>query len=118
MRNAVGFYWTLPVPWAGFTTLPEDIDAAAKESRTIHYQCELIRRYAKGRNYQLVAEKVFLEIAPDRGSQYIRDALRPLKAICREQSAAFLYVDFRRVQGWRGHEAFQCPSSNDLEQVA
>ena len=35
MRNAVGFYWTLPVPWAGFVELPEDIDAAAKASRTI-----------------------------------------------------------------------------------
>jgi hypothetical protein len=29
------------------------------------------------------------------------------KVICREQSARFLYVDFWRVQGWRGHEAFQ-----------
>jgi len=107
MRNAVGFYWTLPVPWAGFTELPEDIDAAAETSRTIRYQCELIRRHAKKNGYQLVAEKVFLEIAPDRGSRYILGALRPLQVICREQSACFLYVDFWRVQGWRGHEAFR-----------
>ncbi|MDG4649390.1 hypothetical protein P6F26_13140 [Roseibacterium sp. SDUM158017] len=107
MRNAVGFYWTLPVPWAGFTELPEDIDAAAKTSRTIRYQRDLIRRHAKENRYQLVEEKVFLEIAPDRGSRYVLDALRPLEAICREQSACFLYVDFWRVQGWRGHEAFQ-----------
>lgn len=107
MRNAVGFYWTLPVPWAGFTELPNDTDAAAKASRTIRYQCELIRRHAKDNGYQLVAEQVFLEIAPDRGSQYILDALRPLQVICREQSASFLYVDFWSVQGWRGHEAFQ-----------
>lgn len=103
MRNAVGFYWTLPVPWAGFTTLPEDIDAAATVSRTIRYQCELIRRHAKERNYQLVAEKVFLEIAPDRGSQYVLDALRPLQAICRAEQAVLLHVDFSEVQGWRSH---------------
>lgn len=103
MRNAVGFYWTLPVPWAGFTTLPEDIDAAAKVSRTIRYQCELIRRHARERNYQLVAEKVFLEIAPDRGSQYVLDALRPLEAICRAKEAVLLHVDFSEVQGWRSH---------------
>lgn len=103
MRNAVGFYWTLPVPWAGFTTLPDDIDAAAEISRTIRYQCELIRRYAKDNGYRLVAEKVFLEIAPDRGSQYVRDALGPLEAICRAQDAAFLHVDFSEVQSWRSH---------------
>ena len=69
MRNAVGFYWTLPVPWAGFTKLPKDIEEAAKASRTIRYQCELIRRYARDNGYRLVDEKVFLEIEPDRGSE-------------------------------------------------
>lgn len=103
MRNAVGFYWTLPVPWAGFTTLPEDIDAAAKVSRTIRYQCDLIRRHAVENGYTLVAEKVFLEIAPDRGSQYVLEALRPLEAICRAREAVLLFVDFSEVQGWRGH---------------
>lgn len=103
MRNAVGFYWTLPVPWADFTTLPEDIDAAAKVSRTIRYQCELIRRHARESDYQLVAEKVFLEIAPDRGSRYALDALRPLEAICRAKEAVLLHVDFSAVQRWRSH---------------
>lgn len=103
MRNAVGFYWTLPVPWAGFSTLPDDIDAAAKVSRTIRYQCELIRRYARERNYQLFMEKPFLEIAPDRGSQYVLDALRPLEVLCRENDAVLLHVDFSEVQNWRGH---------------
>jgi hypothetical protein len=65
------------------------------------------RRHAKERSYQLVAEKVFLEIVPDRGSPYILEALGPLEAICRKQSAAFLYVDFWRVQGWRGHETLR-----------
>lgn len=107
MRNAVGFYWTLPVPWAGFTELPNDVDAAAKTSRTIRYQRELIRRHAKDNGYRLVAERVFLEIAPDRGSKYVLDALHPLEVMCREQSASFLYVDFWRVQGWRAHGAFR-----------
>lgn len=103
MRNAVGFYWTLPVPWAGFTSLPDDIDAAGKLSRTIRYQSELIRRHAKDNHYRLVAEKVFLEIEPDRGSEHVLDALRPLVAICRGQRAALLLVDFSAVQGWRSH---------------
>lgn len=103
MRNAAGFYWTLPVPWAGFTTLPEDIDAAASVSRTIRYQCELIRRHARESSYQLVAEKVFLEIAPDRGSRFVLDAMRPLEAICRAKEAVLLHVDFSEVQGWRSH---------------
>ncbi len=103
MHNAVGFYWTLPVPWAGFTALPEDIDAAAKASRTVRYQRELIRRHVKELNLRLVAEKVFLEIEPDRGSQYILDALRPLEGICRADDSVLLYVDFSEVQGWRSH---------------
>ncbi|SDL48335.1 hypothetical protein [Aliiruegeria lutimaris] len=104
MRNAVGFYWTLPVPWAGFKELPEGIEEAAKASRTIRYQCELIRHYAKDSNYQLVAEEVFLEIEPDRGSRYIREPLRRVEEICRANDAVLLYVDFSMVQNWRGHE--------------
>ncbi|MCE5972434.1 recombinase family protein [Sinirhodobacter sp. WL0062] len=103
MRNAVGFYWTLPVPWAGFTELPKDIDEAAKASRTIRYQRELIRRYAKEHNLRLVAEEAFLEIKPDRGSEYVLDALRSAEKICREKNAQLLYVGFSEVHGWRGH---------------
>ena len=103
MRAGVGFYWTLPVPWAGFTSLPEDIDAAAEASRTIRYQRTLIRGFAKGDKIDLIDEKVFLEIAPDRGSRHIRDALRPVSAICRDRGALLLYVDFSAAQGWRSH---------------
>ena len=103
MKNAVGFYWTLPVPWAGFTALPEDIDAAAEVSRTIRYQRELIRRHADEGNYRLVAERAFLEIEPDRGSEYVIDALQPLEAICRTEHAVLLLVDFGAVHGWRSH---------------
>ncbi|MBS0122627.1 recombinase family protein [Thetidibacter halocola] len=101
MQKAIGFYWTLPVPWARFTTLPEDIDAAAKASRTIRYQREVIRRFAKENKLALVAEKVFLEIAPDRSSRAVFDVLKPLKALCQAEEAILLHVDFARVQGWR-----------------
>ncbi len=55
-QAAVGFYWTLPVPWAGFTELPKDVDRAAEFSRTIRYQREIIRRYAREHHLQLIHE--------------------------------------------------------------
>ncbi|MFN7159798.1 MAG: hypothetical protein ACK4MR_14075, partial [Erythrobacter cryptus] len=61
-RKAVGFYWTLPVPWAGFTKLPADIEAAARGSRTIAYQRALIHAFAAAEGYALVEEAAFLEI--------------------------------------------------------
>lgn len=103
MRDAVGFYWTLPVPWAGFAALPADVDDAAKASRTIRYQCELIRRHAKDEGLRLIAEEVFLELAPDRGSTHAAEALRKVERLCREGAAVLLLVDFAAVQGWRGH---------------
>lgn len=106
MRKAVGFYWTLPVPWAGFNELPDDIEAAARASRTIRYQCELIRRFARDEHIHLVAEEVFMEIAPDRSSSYVRDPLQHVAKICGAQDAELLYVDFSQVQGWRSHAPF------------
>ena len=49
-QKAVGFFWTLPIPWTGFTHLPDDVTTAATMSRTIRYQCELIRDYARKQN--------------------------------------------------------------------
>lgn len=106
-RNAVGFYWTLPVPWAGFTTLPAQIDDAAAISKTIRYQCDAIRRHAKIEGFKLVHEEVFLEIEPDRGSDIIREPLAKVAKICREHDAVLLYVDFSQVQGWRSHAPMQ-----------
>ena len=103
MRYAVGFYWTLPVPWAGFTELPADIEAAAKVSRTIRYQMELIRRHAKEHRYRLIAENAFLEIAPDRGSDYVTDELRDVEDMCRAHEAVMVHVDFSSVGNWRRH---------------
>ena len=45
MTHYLGLYWTLPVPWAGFTRLPKDAKAAAARSRTIAYQRERVRRW-------------------------------------------------------------------------
>ena len=98
--NAVGFYWTLPVPWAGFARLPKEIDEAAKVSRTIRYQRDLIRRYARDEGYRLVHEEVFLEVEPDRGSELI---LTPLRKICEAENAVLLFVDFWEVARWRAH---------------
>lgn len=103
-QNAVGFYWTLPVPWAGFTSLPEDVDAAAETSRTIRYQREVIRRYARDRHWALKEEMAFLELQPDRGRAEVSGALRKAKKLCLRHSALLLLVDFAVVHGWRGHD--------------
>jgi hypothetical protein len=103
-KAAVGFYWTLPVPWAGFTFLPEGIEAAAKASRTIRYQREAIRRYARDHHWAVVDEVVFLELGPDRGSVFVSDALGKAVASCRRHDAILLFVDFSVVHGWRIHD--------------
>lgn len=102
-RKAIGFYWTLPVPWARFTSLPEDVDEAAKASQTIAYQREVIRAYAKENGYELVREKVFLEIEPDRGTDLIWAPLDQAAGLCRDLGADLILVDFSEVQGWRRH---------------
>lgn len=103
-RKAVAFFWTLPVPWAGFTHLPAEIEEAAKVSRTIRFQRALIHDYARKHGVELVHEEAFLEINPDRGSETIRDALNKAAAICRTRGALLLFVDFAAVQGWRSHQ--------------
>lgn len=66
-RNAVGFYWTLPVPWIGFTELPDAVEEVAKVSMTIRYQMHMIRRHAEESRLPLVHEAVYMEVSPDRG---------------------------------------------------
>lgn len=103
MRKAVGFYWTLPVPWAGFRDLPNDVEEAAKVSKTIRYQMHLVRNFAKAEKLNLVAERVFVELQPDRPSPHIREPLDGLATLCRAEQAELLYADFSKVQGWRSH---------------
>lgn len=102
--KAVGFYWTLPVPWTGFRTLPDDLEQAVQQSRTIRYQRELVRRCTRKDGYDLVREDVFVELAPDRGGKHIREPLDTLAAFCRQHEATLFYVDFSEAQRWRSHE--------------
>ncbi len=104
MAKAIGFYWTLPVPWAGFTKLSANVDEAAGQSRTIRYQRALIRRHAKTHAMDLVHEAVFLEISPDRGSDAVKEALQDISALAGANQATVLVVDFAAVQNWRSHQ--------------
>lgn len=102
-RDFVGFYWTYPVPSAGFTSLPTDADAAARLSKTIRYQRDSVRAYVAGCKGRLIDEIVYLEVSPDRGTRYAEPALtRALKA-CAGGKAQLLYVDFAEGTGWRQH---------------
>lgn len=103
-KAAVGFYWTLPVPWAGFESLPRDVDAAADASLTIAYQREVTRRYAKDNDHHLIHEEVFLEINPDRGSSLIDEPLMRMQKLCEDRNATLLLVDFEAVGQWRRHK--------------
>ena len=106
-ENYVGFYWTLPVPWAGFSSLDDDVDQAADQSRTIRYQRDLIRRWVKNEHGVLIAEKVFLELAPDRATELIEAPLKDAVALCRNHQATFVYVDFQLSHEARPHRFLQ-----------
>lgn len=99
----VGFYWTLPVLWAGFSALPSNVDEAAKKSRTICYQRERVRQWVRDEPGVLIAEEAFLELAPDRGSEHITPELDALLTTCMEQDATLVIVDFSEAYGWRRH---------------
>lgn len=103
MQKFIGFYWTLPVPWAGFTDLPKDVDAAAAASRTICYQRDLVRRRVIDEPGMLIGEEVFLELAPDRGSELILPTIERLLKRCRAKDARLALVDFKEALGWRRH---------------
>jgi hypothetical protein len=99
----IGFYWTLPVPWVQFDTLPKDADAAAKASRTIRYQRDLVRRWIRDEGGTLVAERVFLELAPDRASEHVNDAVRELAKLRKDTGAEIVHVRFQERHDARPH---------------
>lgn len=103
MTDYIGFYWTLPVPWAGHQTLPQDVDEAAGKSLTIRYQRECVRQWVKENKGQLIEERVFMELAPDRGTEHIVPEVEKALRECRETGAQLLVVDFSRSFGWRSH---------------
>lgn len=101
--NYLAFYWTLPVNWAGFTTLPQDADEAAKASRTIRYQVERVRRWVKDEKGHLLREVVFMETRPDRGTDAIQHEIGKLLAEATKRQAEAVLVDFAQAFGWRSH---------------
>ena len=103
MRDYIGFYWTLPVPWAGHQTLPQDVDEAASKSQTIRYQRECVRQWVKENKGKLIEERVFMELAPDRGTQHIVPEVEKALKRCRDVGARLLVVDMAASYGWRGH---------------
>lgn len=112
-QKAVGFYWTLPVPWAGFTELPDnDIDEACRRSRTIRYQRDICQRHAAAHRLSIIKEVAFLETEPDRGTQYIAGPLERIAPLCREQDALVLFVDFKVLEGWRRNDALHAAASH------
>ncbi|TNC49318.1 hypothetical protein FHG66_11330 [Rubellimicrobium rubrum] len=104
MENYIGFYWTLPVPWRGFTSLPTDPDKAAQKSRTIRYQCMKIRRWVHDHGGDLIGEKVIIERSPDRVTERVGNALERQLERCREQNARLVLVGFWKAYGWREHQ--------------
>lgn len=112
MEKAVGFYWTLPVPWISepFTRLSSDVEQAAKESRTIRYQMEVVRRWAPRNDYAIVKEGVYLELEPDRAGRTWKQfenggppELFTLIKFCQQENATLLYFDFESFLGQRSH---------------
>jgi hypothetical protein len=101
----IGLYWTNPVPWAGFTKLPSNADAAAAKSRTVRYQRDLVCRYVTEEKGTLLDEIVFLETQPDRWTSQPRVRRAVERAIrgCEQHGAQLLYIDFREARGWRPH---------------
>ncbi len=123
-QNAVGFYWTLPMsgdPLLRNTVrkLNDDVDEAAKESRTIRYQRDFVRTYAKEEGYELIREDVFLEVHPDRGTENITIPLTILGEYAKNHSARILYVDFSAAGLWRSHDPMRrWFEANDVQNVA
>lgn len=99
-RPFVGFYWTLPLPTVGFTRLPEDIEGAARASKTIRYQRERVRDWVKEQGGHVAAEFAFMELYPDRGSPEIAGPFQKAVATATNLGAELVYVEF-----WSRHNA-------------
>ncbi|CAM3303088.1 hypothetical protein PANO111632_13215 [Paracoccus nototheniae] len=98
----VGIYWTRPVPRAGFVSLSADVDIAANQSLTIHYQRDLARRHVRVARGAMIREIALLELAPDRASQ---EAVMAIERLVETSAgdAIFLTVDFSHEVNWRPH---------------
>jgi hypothetical protein len=105
MARYIGFYWTLPVPFVGFDRLSKDVDEAAAQSLSVRYQRERVRRWVQAQKGALVAERAFLELAPDRSTAAVAGDLDAAVALARAEDATLVLVDFAESFGWRSHPA-------------
>jgi hypothetical protein len=101
MEAFVGFYWTLPVNWLGFRSLPADVEAAATKSLTIRYQRALVQNWVRDNPpAKLVGEIAFMDTRPDRATEGVREALSKARTSFGDHKVALLYVKFELMQ-WR-----------------
>jgi hypothetical protein len=100
-QTVVGFYWTRPVNWAGFRTLPRDAGAAAEASRIIRYQMERARGWVDREGLRLSDEVVFMDTRTDRATDGCKDALLEARRKCPDRKPLLLYVAFDEVSLWR-----------------
>ena len=123
----IGFYWTLPVRWAGFRQLPAEpgrkywdcVEEAAAKSQTIRYQRERVRKWIEaefGQHGQLSREFVFIETQPDRASASVHEVLDVVAPLCARKGVPngprLVYVDFAMKEAasspnWRRHRELQ-----------
>jgi hypothetical protein len=96
----VGFYWTLPVNWAGFRDLPTDADSAAALSQTVRYQVARARRFVRDQRGTMLAEIAFCDVRHDRATDAVRSTLRK-HAAAHAGRATLLYVRFNEIDHWR-----------------
>jgi len=100
------FYWTFPVPWVGFTSLPDNVDEAAAISRTIRYSRAQVRAHVAQTGGEMLpgGEVARIELAPDRGSAEIGADFALLLSRAEAAGAMVAIVDFSAHDGWRGHQ--------------
>jgi len=96
----VGFYWTLPVNWAGFRDLPVDVAAAAQASQTIRYQRECVRRYVSNEHGELIDEIAFMDVRTDRATEIVEAELKR-RASKYAGRTILLFVAFDEHHRWR-----------------
>lgn len=109
VRKAIGFYWTLQVNWipAAKSRLKavrsQTIEEAAKSSKTIAMQREAIHRWAKENGFEIIHEKTYVELEPDRVLGGSGAELRKLWKLAEKENATILYADFSAAVGQRRH---------------
>ena len=100
------FYWTLPVPWVGFTKLSANIEKAVTESRTIAFQRAVVQRHIHRVGGIIIPqnEVAILETWPDRGSFEIGQEFHRLLEKAEKSDALVAIVNLAGQDGWRSHQ--------------